>query len=128
MLTSPDLLSIQELLLTEFGGMRGVTQAGFGRLEAAAAAPYTSAFGERLFGTPQAQAAALCYAIVKGHPFSDGNKRVALVALDLALNSAGYTLTASNDEAYTLIMGLADGSLNRDALLAWLELHAAVRR
>ena len=36
-LTPTDLLAIHELLLSEFGGMRGVTAAGFGRLEAAAA-------------------------------------------------------------------------------------------
>ena len=31
-LTPADLLAIHELLLTEFGGMRGITEAGFGRL------------------------------------------------------------------------------------------------
>jgi hypothetical protein len=43
-LTPADLIAIHELLMAEFGGMRGITEAGFGRLEAAAAAPQASMF------------------------------------------------------------------------------------
>jgi hypothetical protein len=45
-LTPTELIAIHSMLLGEFGGMRGITEAGFGRLEAAAAAPQASMFGE----------------------------------------------------------------------------------
>ena len=106
-LTPADLIAIHELLLSEFGGMRGVTAAGFGRLEAAAATPRASMFGEDIYTGVGAKAAAVCLAIVRGHPFSDGNKRVALVALGAALALNGARLTATNDQAYDLIMALA---------------------
>src|SRR4051794_38970809 len=119
-LTSAELIAIHELLLTEFGGMRGITEAGFGRLEAAAATPRASMFGEDIYAGISAKAAALCLAIVRGHPFSDGNKRVALVALGSALAFKGARLTATNDQAYTVIMALARGELRREQLIAWV--------
>jgi death-on-curing protein len=123
-LTPADLIAIHELLLTEFGGMRGITEAGFGRLEAAAAAPRASMFGEDIYAGTAAKAAALCLAIVRGHPFSDGNKRVALVALGAALALNGARLTATNEQAYETIMALARGEWVHDRLTAWVEEHS----
>ena len=122
-LTPAELIAIHELLLTEFGGMRGITEVGFGRLEAAAATPRASMFGEDIFAGVAAKAAALCLAIVRGHPFSDGNKRVALVALGAALALNGARLNASNDQAYDTIMGLARGEIGREDLVTWVEQH-----
>jgi death-on-curing protein len=124
-LSPVDLIAIHELLLTEFGGMRGITEAGFGRLEAAVAAPRSSMFGQELYADTLAKAAALCIAISRAHPFSDGNKRVALVALDLFLAEHGYTLTASNQEAYEAIMALARGELAQAELAVWVEQHSS---
>ena len=122
-LTPTDLIAIHELLMAEFGGMRGVTEAGFGRLEAAAAAPQASMFCEELYAGVPSKAAALCQAIARAHPFTDGNKRVALVALDLFLEANGAALTATNDEAYAVIMALARGEMEHARLVAWVEQH-----
>jgi death-on-curing protein len=119
-----ELIAIHELLIAEFGGMRGITEAGFGRLEAAAAAARASMFGEDIYASVTEKAAALCRAIVRGHPFSDGNKRVALVALDVFLARNGYTLAATNDEAYVTIMALARGELEYEELVAWVQQHS----
>ena len=121
-----DLIAIHELLLTEYGGMRGITEAGFGRLEAAAATPRASMFGEDIYAGVAAKAAALCLAIVRGHPFSDGNKRVALEALGAALALNGARLAATNDQAYATIMALARGELGREGLAAWVEQHSEI--
>ncbi len=123
-LTPTDLIAIHELLLAEFGGMRGITEAGFGRLEAAVATPQASMFGEDLYPGVTEKAAALCQAIVRGHPFSDGNKRVALVALDVFLARNSRALVATNDEAYATIMALARGELEREALVGWVKQHS----
>ncbi|GAB4196036.1 MAG: type II toxin-antitoxin system death-on-curing family toxin [Roseiflexaceae bacterium] len=125
-LSAAELLAIHELLINDFGGMRGITETGFGRLEGAVAAPQLSAFGEDLFPDVPSKAAALCAAIVHAHPFSDGNKRVGLVALDVLLTRNGYTLTATNDEAYDAIITLAQRGLDRDAFIAWVRQHIQV--
>ncbi len=123
-LSPADLIAIHELLLTTFGGMRGITEAGFGRLEAAAAAPQASMFGEAIYADRSAQAAALCLGIARAHPFSDGNKRVALVALDVFLRQNGARLAASNNDAYEAIMALARGELRHAELAEWVARHS----
>jgi death on curing protein len=122
-LSPADLIAIHEQLLSEFGGMRGITEAGFGRLEAAAATPRASMFGEDIYTGVAEKAAALCLAIVRAHPFSDGNKRAALVALGVVLAYNGARLLATNDEAYTAIMALARGEMGREELAVWVEQH-----
>ena len=126
-LSPADLIAIHALLLSALGGMPGITEAGFGRLEAAAAVPRASVLGDEAFVSLPEKAAALCHAIVRAHPFSDGNKRVALVALDVFLAQNGHALTASNDEAYTTMMALAQGTLARAALVAWIERRCVER-
>lgn len=123
-LTPHDLLLIHAALLDEFGGMRGVTEAGFARLEAAAATPRQSAFGLDLYPDLPAKAAALTHAIIRNHPFSDGNKRVAVAALDLMLDLNGATLTADNDQLYALAMAAAE-RMDREAMEDWVRRHVA---
>lgn len=121
-LTAPELLVIHQALIEQFGGMAGITEAGFARLEAAAATPRQSAFGAELYPELAAKAGALAHAIVRGHPFSDGNKRVALAALDLFLSLNGARLTATNDEAFALATTAAT-AMARGELIAWVGDH-----
>ncbi len=106
-LTLPELLLIHELLITTFGGLRGVTEHGFGRLEAAIAAPDLSMFGEDLYPTLADKAAALFYGLVRSHGFTDGNKRVALVALLTYLERHDVRLQADEDTLYDFTMAAA---------------------
>jgi death-on-curing protein len=106
-LTLPELLLIHELLITTFGGLRGVTEYGFGRLEAAIAAPDLSMFGEDLYPTLADKAAALFYGLVRSHGFTDGNKRVALVVLLTYLERNGVQLQADEDTLYDFTMAAA---------------------
>lgn len=74
-------------------------------------------------------AGALCFYLVKGHAFLDGNKRTgALVAITF-LNQHGMDLTYPLDEDKN-INGLADiiencaaGKVSRDELMNWFEEH-----
>jgi death-on-curing protein len=121
-LLPPDLLLIHHALLLEFGGLPGVTQAGFGRLDTAAFAPQHGMFGQDLYPELVDKVAALVYGIISNHPFSDGNKRVAVVALDVMLALNGATLVATNDEVYDLALAVASG-MPRDELRRWIVAH-----
>jgi death-on-curing protein len=124
-LTAAELLVVHQALIEVFGGMAGITEAGFARLEAAAATPRQSAFGAELYQGLAAKAGALAHAIVRGHPFTDGNKRVAVAALDLFVSLNGARLTADNDEVYALAMAAAN-HLGRAELITWVEAHLAL--
>ena len=68
-----------------------------------------------------------CSGIVKSHPFLDGNKRTGFVAAALFLESNGYQLTASEEEAAIQILALADSRLSDEELTAWLEANCSER-
>ena len=71
------------------------------------------------------KAAAYGFHICKNHPFVDGNKRVALVLMDIFLQENGWTLTATEEEAYATVMALASGHLRKAELSAWLKEHSS---
>jgi death on curing protein len=121
-LSPAELLLMHAAMITRHGGMPGVTEAGFARLAAASAAPLQSAFGEPLYPSAAERAVVLFHAVVTNHPFSDGNKRVALAALDLLAQQNGLTLRADQATAYRLTMAAAAGIARRQAMADWLPL------
>lgn len=76
-------------------------------LESAVARPWHTAFGEDIYKGIPAKAAALFHSLIANHPFQDGNKRTAVIALDYFLLANEYFLTVERDELYQLAMETA---------------------
>lgn len=121
-LTLSEVVTIHALLIERFGGMRGVNEAGFGKIEAALAAPELSMFGQDLYVGLAAKAGALFYQLVRAHGFSDGNKRVALVGLILYLARRQARLRADQDALYTFTMAAAT-DWSQERTMRWIEAH-----
>ncbi len=68
-------------------------------------------------------AAAYGFGVTKNHPFVDGNKRAALIAMGLFLKLNGHDLRAGQVETFEAIMKLAAGELSEAELAAWLDAH-----
>lgn len=66
-------------------------------------------------------AACYGYGFARNHVFADGNKRMALVTIDLFLMTNGYTLTAGEEEAVVIINEVASGEMSQHALAEWIE-------
>jgi len=60
-------------------------------------------------------------AIARNHPFVDGNKRTAFVALESFLILNGHELTASDAEATVMIMDMSAGAIIDAAFIAWVK-------
>jgi len=82
-----------------------------GLLEAAAARPRTSVFGEDAYPDVHSKSAALLLSICLNHALVDGNKRLALAATIVMLGVNGWELTMSNDDAYELVIAVAEGRM-----------------
>jgi death on curing protein len=72
-----------------------------GLLEAAAARPMQTVFGEDAYPTTQEKAAALLHSLTRNHPFADGNKRTATVAAIFMLDINGLRVKWKAEEALT---------------------------
>lgn len=90
----------------------GVAVRDIGLLEAAAARPRASAFGTDAYSSVPDKAAALLHSIVRNHALVDGNKRLGLASVLAFLGLNGWRLTLTNDEAYDLVMAVAEGRVD----------------
>lgn len=108
----------KEAIHTIVDGKRKVRDIGL--LEAAAARPMHSVFGEDAYPTLEEKAAALLHAIARNHPFADGNKRTATIALILMLAVNGRRVIWRQAEALEKIAATAEGKLDVSGLAAWL--------
>ena len=117
------ILAIHDEQLREHGGAAGVRDDGL--LESALARPLNAAS----YGEPDLAELAALYAlgIARNHPFVDGNKRTAYVALELFLDLNGVDLTASDAESTVAMLDMAAGELTDDEFTLWVREHAQPR-
>lgn len=72
-------------------------------------------------------AAAYAVGISSNHPFVDGNKRTAMQVAFVFLEFNGFSVTATQEDAYLTILGLAAGEVTEDQLAQWFERNTAPR-
>jgi death-on-curing protein len=112
-------MRLHRLTIEQAGGSLGMRD--LGALESALAQPRMSFGGEDLYPTLIEKAAALGFALVKNHPFVDGNKRAGHAAMETFLVLNGYEIVAGVDEQEEVILALAAGTLDREAFVGWLR-------
>jgi death-on-curing protein len=72
-----------------------------------------------------ALAAAYGFGLARNHPFVDGNKRTAFIAIELFLALNGHALRAADQDCVMTMLALAAGDLSEDALADWIRAHTA---
>jgi len=116
------ILFIHDQLIEETGGTFGLRD--LGALHAAAERPKASFGGKEAYPDLLAKTAALLESLCNNHPFLDGNKRTAYVAVGLFLELNGFELAASRRTAEPFMLGVAQGRMGLQQSRAWLKKHA----
>ena len=114
------LLLLHEESLSTFGGASGLRDEGL--LDSALHRPRNL---HELGGVSDLSALAAAYAhgLSRNHPFVDGNKRAAFLAIGVFLAINGRRLTASPVEAVVAMTALAADELDEPTLAAWIRRH-----
>ena len=109
--------AVHEEQLAEHGGGTGVRDANL--LASALARPEQLAHN----GSPDAAdlAASYGFGLSRNHPFIDGNKRTAFVAVELFLTLNGYELVATDGECVIHMLKLASGELPEVDFADWIR-------
>lgn len=117
------LLAVHDEQLAEHGGAAGVRDPGL--FESALARPQQLA----CYGEPDVYALAAAYGcgLARNHPFIDGNKRTAFVAVELFLLLNGVALVAGDADCVLTMLAVAEGSLEEPAFADWLRRHGQTR-
>ena len=109
--------------LAAHGGAPGLRDEGL--LESALARPLNLA----AYGQPDVYELAASYGVglAKNHPFVDGNKRAAFLAIGLFLAMDGRRLKAAQADSTLTMLAVAAGQMDEAALSQWLRAHTAAR-
>ena len=110
--------AVQFDLIREHGGMPGLRDEH--ALEAALARPQQR-HAYRAVADLAELAAAYGHGLASGHPFHDGNKRIAFVTMAVFLKLNGVELEADEAEVVAVMLGLAAGDLSEAQLAAWVR-------
>ena len=123
-LSSDVLLAVHDEQLAEHGGAAGVRDIGL--FESALSRPRNLAH----YGNPDLceLAAAYGFGLARNHPFIDGNKRTAFVAVELFLVLNGLDLVADDAACVLTMLALASGTLEEPDFARWLRDHTKPRR
>lgn len=117
------ILTIHTDLLQRYGGEAGLRDRNL--LESALAQPKITIGGKYAYKTIFNKAAAYGFHLCMNDPFVDGNKRVALVLMDIFLQKNGWEISATEEEVYLMMMSLASSRLSKVQLSLWLKEHSS---
>ena len=106
--------------LREHGGMRGIRDEN--ALESALARARNKWAYESI-SDPALLAAAYGYGLATSHPYHDGNKRIAFLAMVIFLGLNGWDLEAPEAEVVAIMLWVAAGRYPEAELAEWLRSH-----
>jgi death-on-curing protein len=116
------LRNVQGRLIETYGGVHGVRDEN--ALESAIARPQQlQAYGE--IESVARLGAALAWALLRNHPFSDGNKRAAFAALTIFVTRNGCRLTCSQVEETAMVLRAAASEIGEEEWTGWVERSVA---
>jgi death on curing protein len=116
-LTVDEVMALHERQLRRFGGPSGIRDPG--ALESAVNRPRNKWENK---GAEMADlAASYAYGIARNHPFVDGNKRAAFIAMVLFLRKNRIPFAPPQAEATAIILALAAGEVSEASLARWVK-------
>jgi len=113
------VIAIHDDQIRLYGGSYGVRDAS--ALDSALHMPQAQFGGEFLHPTILHMAAAYGFHLSQNHPFLDGNKRTAGMAMFTFLRLNGLEPIATEIEYYDTMMAVASGQMSKEQLADWLQ-------
>ena len=121
MISLKEVLSIHNILIDRFGGLKGVRD--LNALESEINRPLQTFDGKELYPTIIEKVSALIESIIKNHPFIDGNKRLGFTLCRLILLNNEMDLKADENEKYIFIIQIAENKLEHKQIADWIINH-----
>jgi death-on-curing protein len=113
-----DLVKIHEDIINTSGGLPGFNTSN--SVESIMLRVQNHAFYVGVNDFPEL-AAILAFSIVKGHAFNDGNKRTALIALDVFCTVNQHELITLPHDIVETLVRIADNGMNQAQFTEWLK-------
>ena len=121
-LTQEQILLIHSIVIDETGGSHGIRD--HNAILSLENLPRQIVFGKELYPTLFHKAAVYARNIIASHPFLDGNKRTAMTAASVFLESNGYRLNAKEGLVEKFALQVIKAKLTVDEIAGWVKKHA----
>ena len=118
-LTAEQALFIHSRLIDETGGVHGIRDLGL--LQSAVSRPKATFGSKDLYPDIFHKAAALLESLIKNHSFIDGNKRTAITAAGIFLQSNGYHLKTTQKELELFTIKAATSKISFEDAVEWFK-------
>ncbi len=115
------VLLLHRLIAESTGGSMGVRDEAL--LESALESAFSGFGSTEFYPTKEEKGARLGYALISNHAFVDGNKRIGVYVMLTFLEVNGIRLCYTDEDIVKIGLGVADGSMSYENLLAWVMEH-----
>lgn len=115
------VLLLHRLIAEETGGSIGVRDEAL--LDSALENAFSGFGDQEFYPTKEEKGARLGYTLISNHAFVDGNKRIGMYVMLTFLEVNGIHLECTNEDVVQAGLGVADGSIGYEELLAWVRNH-----
>ena len=115
------VLLLHRLIAEETGGSIGVRDEAL--LDSALENAFSGFGDQEFYPTKEEKGARLGYTLISNHAFVDGNKRIGMYVMLTFLEVNGIHLECTNEDVVQAGLGVADGSIRYEELLAWVRSH-----
>ena len=119
MISEADILLLHEFSIVDYGGAKEIRDRNL--LLSAIGRPFQTFDGKEQYPGPFEKAAAHGESLIINHPFVDGNKRTALLAMLAILSEYGLELSVSENELYNFVIGMSTGQKKYEEIVVWLK-------
>jgi death-on-curing protein len=122
-----ELLDVENILLfhkkivKSTGGSDGVRDLDL--IESALNRGLMTFDGKDLYESTEMKISVISHGLISNHGFIDGNKRIGVSVMVLLLKLNNIVISYSQQELIELGLGVAEGNLNENDILAWIETH-----
>src|SRR6266705_856123 len=113
------VMAIHDDQIRLYGGVYGIGDAA--RLDAALHMPQAQFDGQFLHTSIFHMASAYGFHLCQTHPFLDGNKRTAGMAMLTFLQLNGLEPTVAESDYYDTMMAVATGQMSKEQMAVWLQ-------
>ena len=120
--TPQNVIQIHHEIIDETGGLHGIRDVGL--IESAVERPRATFAGKDLYPNIFLKAAALVHSLLLNHPFLDGNKRTAVVAMIEFSSLNGKGIKAKQDEIVNFALWIENKKPTIEEIAAWIKKHA----
>jgi death-on-curing protein len=116
-----NILLFHKKIVSKTGGSDGVRDLGL--IESALNRGFMTFDGRDLYESIEMKISVISHGLIRNHGFIDGNKRIGVAVMILLLKLNDIEIRYSQQELIDLGLGVAEGKLNENHILEWIERH-----